>query len=86
MTQSLLGGAIVVNKTAEEAATALFLSLLQDVAERWNSTERRMLTGELEACLALTESGCAVPEPLVAELKTKSINLSQYMRKGGLKP
>jgi len=62
-TQSFLGGAIVVKKTAEEAATALFASIIQDVVERWNSTERRMLIGELEVCLALTESGCAVPEP-----------------------
>ncbi len=86
VTESFLGGAVVVKKTAEEAATALFASIVQDVAERWNSTDRRMLIGELEACLALTESGCAVPEPLVAELKAKSINLSKYARRGGLKP
>jgi len=85
-TQALLGGGVMVQKSAEEAATALFSSILQDVAERWNSTDRRMLIAELETCLALTESSCAVPEPLAGELKTKSINLSQYMRKGGLKP
>jgi hypothetical protein len=85
-TEALLGGGVMVQKSAEEAATALFSSILQDVAERWNSTDRRMLISELETCLELTESSCAVPEPLVAELKTKSINLSQYMRKGGLKP
>ena len=86
ITQSFLGGAIVVKKTAEEAATALFASILQDVVERWNSTDRRMLIGELETCLALTETSCAVPTPLIPELKVKSINLSQYMRSGGLKP
>jgi hypothetical protein len=86
ITESFLGGAIVVKKTAEETATTLFTSILQDVVERWNSTERRMLIGELETCLALTESSCAVPEPLVPELKAKSINLSQYLRSGGLKP
>jgi hypothetical protein len=84
--QAFLGGAVVVKRSAEEAATLIFASLLQDVAERWNSTDRRMLIGELETCLALTESSCAVPESLVPELKTKSINLSQYMRKGGLRP
>jgi hypothetical protein len=84
--QAFLGGAIVVKKTAEEAATALFASIFRDVVERWNSTERRMLIGELETCLALTESSCAVPKPLVAELKAKSINLSQYARSGGMKP
>jgi len=86
ITQSLLGGAVVVKKSAEEAATALFTSILQDTAERWNATNHRMLIGELEACLALTESSCAVPPPLVPELKVKSINLSQYLRMGGLKP
>ena len=84
--QALLGGAVVVQKSAEEAATKLFTSMLQDVLERWNSTDRQMLIAELETCLALTESSCAVPDPLVSELKTKSINLSQYLRKGSLKP
>lgn len=84
--QAFLGGAVVVKKSAEEAADALFVSILQDVAERWNATDRRMLIGELEGCLALTESSCAVPEPLRLELKVKSINLSQYLRIGGLKP
>lgn len=84
--QALLGGAVVVKRSAEDAATLVFRSILQDVLERWNSTDRQMLIAELETCLALTESSCAVPDPLVAELKTKSINLSQYLRKGSLKP
>ena len=45
-----------------------------------------MLIGELEACLALAESRCAVPELLVPELKAKSVNLGEYVRRGGLKP
>jgi hypothetical protein len=85
-TQSLLGAAVVVQKSADEAATALFKNILQDLSERWNATNRKILIGELESCLALTESSCAVPGDLVAELKTKSINLSQYMRQGGIKP
>jgi hypothetical protein len=84
--QAFLGGAIVVQKTAEDAAMALFKSIVQDITERWNSTDHEMLVAELETCLALTESSCAVPDPLQAELKTKSIYLSQYMRKGSLKP
>jgi hypothetical protein len=83
--QALLGGAVIVKKSADEAATAIFASILQDVAERWNSTDRRMMIDELETRLALTESSCAVPNPLQEELKTKSINLSQYMRKGCVK-
>jgi hypothetical protein len=85
-TQAFLGGAVVVKKLAEDAAKALFASILLDVSERWNSTDRRMLIAELETCLELTESSCAVPTPLIPELKVKSINLSQYMRSGGLKP
>jgi hypothetical protein len=84
--ESFLGGAVVVKKSAQEAATALFASILLDVSQRWNATNRRILIGELESCLTLTESSCAVPALLVSELKTKSINLSQYMRMGGLKP
>jgi hypothetical protein len=83
--QAFLGGAGVVTKSAEDAATALFASILL-VVQRWNSTDRRMLIGELENCLALTKSSCAVPESLIPELKVKSINLSRYDRTGRLKP
>jgi hypothetical protein len=38
-----------------------------------------------EASLLLTQSSCKVPNPLVAELKVKIINLSQYLEHGGLK-
>ena len=84
-TQAFLGGAVVVKKSAEDVAKALFASVLLDVSERWNSTDRRMLIAELETCLELTESSCAVPTSLIPELKVKTINLSQYMRSGGLK-
>ena len=83
--QAFLGGAGIVTSSAEDAATALFASILV-VLERWNSTDRRMLISELENCLALTESSCTVPESLIPELKVKSINLSQYDRIGGVKP
>jgi hypothetical protein len=63
----------------------LFASMLI-VVQRWNSPDRRMLISELEACLALTESSCAVPESLIPELKVKSINQSQYDHTGGLRP
>jgi hypothetical protein len=83
--QALLGAAVAVGKSADDAATSMFTDILQDVAERWNSTNRQMLITELETCLVLTESSCAVPDPLVAELEVKSVNLSQYARRGGLK-
>ena len=83
--QAFLGGAGIVTSSAEDAATALFASIML-VLERWNSTDRRMLISELENCLALTESSCTVPESLKPELKVKSIKLSQYDRIGGLNP
>jgi hypothetical protein len=83
--QAFLGGLGVVTRSADDAATALFASILVAV-ERWNSTDRRMQIGALENCLALTKSSCAVPKSLIPELKVKSINLSRYDRTGGLKP
>jgi hypothetical protein len=83
--QAFLGGAGIVTQSAEDAASALFASMLI-VVQRWNSPDRRMLISELEACLALTESSCAVPESLIPELKVKSINQSQYDHTGGLRP
>jgi hypothetical protein len=83
--QAFLGGAAIVTSSAEDAATALFTSIML-VLERWNSTDRRMLISALENCLTLTKSSCTVPESLMPELKVKSINLSQYHRIGGLKP
>ena len=83
--QAFLGGAGIVTQSAEDAATALFSSIVL-VLERWNSTDRRMQISELENCLALTKSSCTVPESLVPELKVKSISASEYDRIGGVKP
>jgi hypothetical protein len=83
--QAFLGGAGIVTSSAEDAATALFASIML-ILDRWNGTDRRMLISELENCLALTESSCTVPESLMPELRVKSINLSRYERIGGLKP
>lgn len=38
-----------------------------------------------EGCLFLTQSSCKVPGPLEPELKTRIVNLSQYLQKGSLK-
>jgi hypothetical protein len=83
--EAFLGGAGIVTSSPEGAADALFASILR-VMERWNPTDRRMLISELENCLALTKSSCAVPDFLVPELKVKSIDLSQYESLGGLEP
>jgi hypothetical protein len=50
----------------------VFGSILQDVAERWNTTNRTILISELETCLALTESSCAVPTPFIIAVAASS--------------
>jgi hypothetical protein len=82
---TLMGGGIYVAKTADEMADNVLLAVAQDISERWNHTMRDNAIEKLESCLFLTQSSCAVPDPLVSELKTKTINLSQYLQKGGLK-
>jgi hypothetical protein len=80
-----MGGGIYVAATAHEMADNFLASVAQDVVERWNDMIRANAVEGLEACLFLTQSSCKVPEPLVTELKTKIINLSQYLQHGGLK-
>ena len=83
--KTFMGGGIYTAKTADEMADSLLSSFAQDIAERMNSTARDNAIERLESCLYLTQSSCAVPEPLASELKSKTINLSQYLQKGGLK-
>jgi hypothetical protein len=80
--KTLLGAGLWTSKTAGDAASSLLAAVAADISERWNSTMRSNQVESLEACLFLTESSCAVPETLVPDLKAKSINLSQYLRKG----
>jgi len=83
--KTFMGGGLYVGSTADDVADNLLASIAQDIAERWNSTSRRNNIESLEACLFLTQSSCKVPDQLETELKTKIINLSQYLQKGGLK-
>lgn len=80
-----MGGGIVSGATSDEVADNFLASIAQDVSERWTDMIRANLIESLEACLFLTQSSCKVPDSLVPELKTKIINLSQYLQKGGLK-
>lgn len=80
-----MGGGVYVAKTADEMADNVVSAVAQDIAERWNGTARANAIERLESCLFLTQSSCAVPDALVPELKTKGINLSQYLQRGGLK-
>jgi hypothetical protein len=83
--KTFMGGGIYAAATSDEVADNFLASIAQDVVERWNEIVRSNAVEGLESCLFLTQSSCKVPETLVPELKTKVINLSQYLQKGGLK-
>ncbi len=83
--KTFMGGGIYVAATSDEMADNLLACIAQDVVERWDGTVRSNAIESLEACLFLTQSSCKVPGQLESELKTKIINLSQYLQKGGLK-
>ena len=83
--KTFMGGGIYVAPTSDEVADNFLASIAQDIVERWNDTIRANAIERLESCLFLTQSSCKVPDPLEPELKTKVINLSQYLQKGGLK-
>jgi hypothetical protein len=82
--KSLMGGGVNALKTADEMANGFLASVAQDILENMNNTMRTDAVQNLEACLFLTQSSCAVPELLVPELKVKTLNLSQYLQRGGL--
>lgn len=71
-------------KTAAEIADGFLASMAQDIVENMKSTVRTDAVQNLEACLFLTQSSCAVPDVLVPELKVNTLNLSQYLQSGGL--
>jgi len=82
--KSFMGGGITATKTAVEMADGFLASVAQDIVENMNDAVRRTAIESLEACLFLTQSSCAVPDGLASELKVKTLNLSQYLQKGGL--
>ena len=84
-TKNLMGGGVNTTKTADEMADGFLSSVAQDIVEGLNKAARANAVENLEACLFLTQSNCAVPDRLVPELKVKTLNLSQYLQKGGLK-
>src|SRR5262249_46501642 len=79
-----MGGGISAGKSADEVADAFLGSVAQDIVENMNNTMRDDAIDALETCLGLTQSSCAVPNFLVSELKVKTLNLSQYLQRGGL--
>jgi hypothetical protein len=83
--KTLMGGGVNATKTANDMADAFLASVAQDIAEGMNNAVRTNAVESLEACFRLTQSSCAVPEVLVPELKVKTLNLSQYLQRGGLK-
>jgi hypothetical protein len=84
VSKTFMGGGVNATKTADEMADGFLASVARDVYENINNAIRSNTVEGLEACLFLTQSSCAVPETLAPELKAKTINLSQYLQKGGL--
>jgi hypothetical protein len=82
--KTLMGGGVDAAKTANDIADGFLSSIAQDIVEGSDNARRGNAVESLEACLFLTQSSCAVPEVLASELKVKTINLSQYLQKGGL--
>ncbi len=83
--KTLMGGGVNAAKTANEIADGFLASIAQDIAEGLWHAARTNAVENLEACLFLTQSSCAVPDVLIPELRSKTLNLSQYLQKGGLK-
>jgi len=83
-TKTFMGGGIYDAITADEVADNFLSSIAQDILERWDEMVRANAIENLEACLMLTQSSCKVPDSLVPDLKTKIINMSQYLQRGGL--
>jgi hypothetical protein len=73
--KTFLGAGVRTDKSADTIAVALLSSIAEDIGGRWNQTIRTHQVKLLEACLFLTQSSCNVPEGLISELKTKSLNL-----------
>ena len=80
-----MGGGVNAAKTANEIADGFLASVAQDIVEGLSHATRTNAVENLEACLFLTQSSCAVSGVLAPELKVRTINLSQYLQKGGLK-
>ncbi len=79
--QSVMGGGVNATRTADEMATSFLASLARDISENMDNIVRANAVAQLESCLFLTQSSCAVPERLIPELKVKILNLSQYLQK-----
>jgi hypothetical protein len=82
--KTLMGGGVNATKSANEMADGFLASMAQDIVEGLDNARRTNAVEALEACLFLTQSSCAVPEALAPELKVKTLNLSQYVQRGGL--
>jgi hypothetical protein len=84
-TKNFMGGGIYEAAALDGVEDNFLSSIAQDIGERWNAMVRDNALENLEACLLLTQSSCKVPDPLVPELKVKTINMSQYLQRGKLK-
>jgi hypothetical protein len=79
--KTFLGGGLFFAKTAGDVADNFFISISQDILERFDDTNTVNLREGLEACLLMTETKCNVPDPLQKEFNAKQLTLGQYLLK-----
>jgi hypothetical protein len=79
--KTFMGGGLFFAKTAADVADNFFISISQDILERFDDTSTENLREGLEACLLMTETKCSVPDPLQKEFNAKQLTLGQYLMK-----
>jgi hypothetical protein len=84
-TKTFMGGGVNAVKTANEMADGFLASVAQDIYESMDHAIHVTAVETLEACLFLTQTDCAIPKVLSSEFKVKTLNLSQYLQRGGVK-
>jgi len=79
--RTFLGAGLFFSTSADDVANNFLGSIAQDVAERYNDTDKDNLRQALESCLLLTDTKCNVPDPLQNEFNAKQLTLGQFLLK-----
>lgn len=79
--KSFFGAGLYVATTAEAVATNFLGSIVQDILERFDDTDKENIKQALETCLLLTDTKCNVPERLQKEVGATQLTLGQYLFK-----
>jgi hypothetical protein len=79
--KTFLGAGLFIATSADAVASNFLASIVQDIVERFNSTDTDNLREALQSCLLMTDSKCNVPDPLQKEFDAKQLTLGQYLLK-----